>query len=85
MFTLAATLYLILVHGPGGQEIEINVREISSIRQVRETADMHFSKDVRCIVIMTNGKFIGVTEECRTVVNKIAKLDEPDPEKEDPK
>jgi hypothetical protein len=81
---LAATLYLISVHGPGGQGIEINVREISSIRQVREVADMHFSKDIRCIVIMTNGKFIGVMEDCQEVVRRIMKLDETDPEKGPP-
>jgi hypothetical protein len=80
----AATLYLISVHGPGGQEIEINVREISTIRQIRkiDSDDPHFSKEIHCIVIMTNGKFVGVVEDCEEVVRKIMKLDETDPEKE---
>ena len=72
-------LFLILVHGPDGQEIELNVTEISSIRQIRKDASdvgvQHFARGVRCIVIMTNGKFIGVIETCREVVQKIAKVE----------
>jgi hypothetical protein len=72
-----ATVYLIHVHGPDNeQEIEINVAEISSIRQPREGSEGHFSEGVRCLVYMTNGKFISTAETCRELVKKIAALNE---------
>ena len=78
--TIVAALYLILVHGPNGQDIEINITEISSIRQIKKdtsgTSADHFARGVNCIVIMTNGKFIGVIETCPEVVEKIANLDD---------
>jgi hypothetical protein len=67
-------LYLIFVHGPEGQEIQLNVNEISSIRQPRES-EGHFSPEVHCLVFMTNGKFAGTTETCREVVGKIAQVE----------
>jgi hypothetical protein len=69
-----ALLYLIFVHGPEGQEVQLNINEISSIRQPRE-AEGHFSADVRCLVFMTNGKFVGTTETCHEVVGKIAQVE----------
>jgi hypothetical protein len=67
---LTISIRLIFVHGPGGQEIELNVAEISSIRQPRDTEE-HFTGDVQCVIIMSNGKFVGVTETCAQVVLKI--------------
>ena len=73
----AATIYLITVHGPDGQEITLNVTEISSIRQVRKTQrdQEHIDKDINCQLFMANGKFIGITETCMDVIKKIAKLE----------
>lgn len=62
-------LHLILVHGSGGQRIELNVHEISSITEPR-TKD-HFGKDVLCVIFMTNGKFIGVVETCKEITDKV--------------
>jgi hypothetical protein len=70
MKALAALLF-ILVHGPDGQEIELNIAEISSIRQPRSAED-HFNKDVHCLIFMTNGKFVGVEETCGDVIGLIA-------------
>jgi len=60
-------LRLVLIHAPNGDEIEINPNEISSIREPREAGDMAFHRGVRCVLVMTNGRFIGATEDCRTV------------------
>ena len=60
-------LRLVLVHAPNGDEIEINPNEISSIREPREAGDTAFHKGVRCVLVMTNGRFIGTAEDCRTV------------------
>jgi hypothetical protein len=59
-------LRLVLVHVPGGDEIEINPNEVSSIRDPRDVPG-HFSQNIHCVIVMTNGKFIGAVEDCRTV------------------
>jgi len=70
-------LYLIHVHGPDGkQEVEINVHEISSIRQPREDSAAHFAPGVRCLIYMTNGQFVPTSETCREIVKLIAKFEE---------
>jgi len=68
-----AALHLILVHAPDGQMIEVNPHEISSIREPRES-EGHFQKNVNCVLWMTNGKFIGVVEECDAILDMIAKV-----------
>ena len=73
-------LLLILVHGPDGQEIELNVAEVSSLRQPRESTEGHVDKDVHCLIFMTNGKFVGTGESCEEVIKLIVSV-----EKESPK
>ena len=68
---LAAAVQFVLVHGPDGQVIELNVNEISSIREPRESTESHSAKDTNCIVIMTNGKFITAREECSKIIEMI--------------
>ena len=69
--------HFILLHGPGGQEITLNVGEISSIRQPRGEAEGHFAEDVKCLVTMTNGKWHGVVESCLDVIKQIAEIEVP--------
>ena len=54
---------------PGGQEIEINPAEISTMRMPREVG--HFAEGVECVIFMTNGRFVAVTEPCRDVMERI--------------
>ena len=65
-YSIVLALHLILVHVPGGDEIQLNPAEVSSIRDPRDIPG-HFAKDVHCVIVMTNGKFIGAVEDCRTV------------------
>jgi hypothetical protein len=58
-------LRLILLHGPGGQEIEINPDEIVSLRVPQE--DGHIPKGTHCIVNTSDGKFSTVVETCAKV------------------
>jgi hypothetical protein len=59
--------HLILLHGPGGQKIDINPREIASLREPSAISEGHFPKEIRCVVIMTSGRFNLVKEDCGTV------------------
>ena len=62
-------LHLIMLHGPGGQIIEINADEISSIRipVISKEKGGYHHQSVRCIITMTNGNFNAVTETCEQV------------------
>jgi len=58
---------LITLHGPNGQEIDINPHEVSSVREPSAGAEGHFPKGTRCLVIMTNNRVNAVIEDCETV------------------
>jgi len=73
--TAAAALLLIAVHGPDKQKIAVNVMDISSIREPRKS-EGHFSSQVGCLIFMTGGKWLGVTETCAQVVEMIEQLGE---------
>jgi uncharacterized protein YlzI (FlbEa/FlbD family) len=68
-------LFFVTVHAPDGQEITINTAEISSIRRPQENAGEHFAAGTKCILVMTNGKFIATTEDCKEVINSIREED----------
>ena len=63
------TMTLVMLTGPQHQVIEINPEEVVSLRAPR--AIDHMTRDIRCMVFTTDGKFIGVTETCRTVEDKL--------------
>jgi hypothetical protein len=69
---LMAGLSLIMLHGPGGQYLEINSEQISSVRIPR--SNDHFPKGTRCILTMTNGKLNAVMETCEMVDQLIKQL-----------
>jgi len=56
---------LILLHGPGGQELYVSPGEVVELRQRRE--DEHMQKGIQCIVNTSDGKFSAVVEDCDTV------------------
>jgi hypothetical protein len=72
LYKFFVVAHLILVHAPDNQIIEINPHEISSIREPRD-AEGYWQKNVRCVLSMTNGKFIAVVEDCKTVVEMVEK------------
>ena len=59
--------HLIQLHGPDGQEIDINPHEVASLREPSAVSESHFPKSTRCVVIMTNNRFNAVREDCDTV------------------
>jgi hypothetical protein len=66
-----ASLSFITVHGPDGQEINVNIPQISTLRAPRQTTEEHFAPGTRCLIIMTNNRLITATETCVEVVKKI--------------
>jgi len=65
--SIVAILFIEL-HAPDGQKIDINPAEVNTVREPREGAEGHFAKGVKCLVTMTDGKFIAVIEPCDAVV-----------------
>jgi hypothetical protein len=61
---------LVLLHGPGGQMIEINPDQVVTLREPRAD-EGHFPKGIRCIVNMTDGKLNVVQEDCSTIRDMI--------------
>lgn len=67
---LAVALLFVELHGPTGQTLYVNIAEISTLRQPVENSS-HWAKGVRCVLVMTNGKFLAVAEDCATVKRKL--------------
>ena len=67
MNPLIVALVLVQLHGPGGHRIDINPARVTSIRDPEMMSAGHFGKGVHCLVIMSNGKPIGLMEECDEV------------------
>ena len=57
------------LHAPDGLRIVVNAEEISTVRDPRAG---HFGQGVRCVLVMTNRSFIGVSEDCATVRQMVA-------------
>jgi hypothetical protein len=70
---LSAQLVLTLIelHGPTGQVLEINPALVSSLRQPIDTQRQHWGQGTHCVVVMSNGGFIAVAEDCPTVLDKL--------------
>jgi hypothetical protein len=67
IFAVVIVFKLIQLHGPDGQEIDVNPHEVASLREPSSISEGHFPKGVRCVVVMTNGRFNLVKEDCSTV------------------
>jgi hypothetical protein len=72
VFVLILALHLIVLHGPGGQIIEINPNEVSSVRAPQAVTRRHFAPGIRCVITMTNGNFNAVVEPCDQVDKLLA-------------
>jgi hypothetical protein len=59
---------LIVLHGPGGQSIQLNPDDIVTLRVPRGD-EGHLQQGTKCIVTTVDGKFTAVTESCQTVHN----------------
>jgi hypothetical protein len=62
----AIVFRLILLHGPGGQMIDLNPDDIVTLR-VPRSDEGHMRDGVKCIVTTIDGKFSAVIETCAEV------------------
>lgn len=62
----ASLIAFILVHSPSGQQIEIQTREIVSLRQPHKSAG-HFAPGTKCLIFTVDGKFVSVVETCMEI------------------
>lgn len=70
-------MYWLVLHAPGGQEISVNVRGITSMRE-GEGGDKNklLTGQVHCVVAMDDGKLVNVIESCTQVRNLIKQLEQ---------
>jgi len=61
---------LVELHAPTGQIIDINPAYVSSMRAPLDTSG-RWARGVRCIIVMANGRFNAVAEDCDTVREKM--------------
>jgi len=68
----ALVIAFVELHGPSGQVLEVNPALVSSIRQPIDVAGpSHWARGTRCIIIMSKGMFLAVSEDCVTVIKKL--------------
>lgn len=67
---IAATVMIVL-HSADGRELDINPAQVTSMREAGSAdtpvSDKYFTPKVRCMIGLTDGKFITVIEECSAV------------------
>jgi hypothetical protein len=73
MKLVVVVITLVQLTGPDGkQRIDINPTEVTSIREPHGVDQGHWAKGTNCLVVMADGKFITVSEDCATVRQRLA-------------
>lgn len=70
---MIAMLAIALVQftGPGGQRVDVNPAEVTSVREPRAVNKQHLAAETNCVLFMADGGFIAVAEQCDTVRQKL--------------
>jgi hypothetical protein len=63
------TAGFIILHIPGGGVVDLDPHKIITMRE--PAIEGHISNAIHCIINTDDGKFIGVTETCDDVINKL--------------
>lgn len=63
----AGSIDLVELHGPQGQRFYVNPQQITTVREPLRTDMGYFGTGARCVIVMTNGKFVAVRDDCDTV------------------
>jgi hypothetical protein len=70
VFILAAATLIVLHSGEGGP-VMIAPDAVVSLRGPAGDENKHFSKNVRCLLNLSDGKFVTVMETCDEVVRRL--------------
>lgn len=57
---------LIVLHSPAGVAMDLNTQEITAMRNP-EPSNKNFTPTARCMINLTDGKFVTVRETCDEV------------------
>ena len=67
-----AALVLIVLHGPDGREIDINVDEITAVHcKIPNVENKLFAEGISAVVSTTDGKNVSVAETCEEIRTKL--------------
>jgi len=66
LLPLLVTLQLVILHVPDRQEVAVNPAHVSTLREAGHSPRL-LALGIHCVVGLTSGKFIAVTESCRDV------------------
>lgn len=65
---LAVTLHLLVVHTVDGREVVINSEQVTSLTSNKKGAHAKLlTEGARCLIGLTDGKFVTVSEDCETL------------------
>lgn len=62
---LFAAADLVELHGVDGHVVQVNPDQVTSLRP--RTSGEHFTEKAQCLVNLTDGKYVTVTETCDKV------------------
>jgi hypothetical protein len=65
---ILAVLTLVIFTAPGGLHVAVNPEEVVSLRSRALGGD---NTEIRCTINLTDGKNLGVIEECATVYRQL--------------
>lgn len=58
---------LVTLTGPDGRHIDVNAKRVVSTREPHHVDKKHIAEKIKCMVHTSDGKFIAVVEDCKTV------------------
>ncbi|KRR21375.1 hypothetical protein CQ14_06915 [Bradyrhizobium lablabi] len=65
---ISATIILALLHAPNGHDIHVNPREVTSMHAaIPGKKNELVTEGVRCVINLTDGRFVSVVETCDEV------------------
>jgi hypothetical protein len=65
LLSLVLALHLVTLRTADGVSIEVNVDEIVAYRMPRKGE--HFTPGAKCLLFMTDGRFLNISETCEEV------------------
>lgn len=64
----AAVIILVTLHGPGNRSILVNPTQVTSLHaSTPSQPNRYLTDEVKCLIGLTDGKFVSVIEPCDTV------------------